>query len=100
MQDLLTFKQAAEIANIPAATLEVAAFGHGLLVQMGTYKRIERDSLKELYKACRVKPSPPASTKEKHVGVVKQFSSSKTVATKSQRAQDAAAKLKRISAST
>lgn len=85
--------------GVPKAALIRCAEDHGLLVRIGTAKKIAETDLLELISKCRVKPNQPASFSEPEPTETPSMSSS-TGAGKKARAQDISKRLKRTSKRT
>ena len=96
MPRLITIKVAAEELGIPPGSLRTAAEAHGLLVRMGRALRIDPETLPELIELCQGKPQEPAYT---FTPSASSFTSG-TEPSSSQRALEAAEKLKRPSRGT
>ena len=96
MLRLLTIDEAAAELGVKSGSLRTAAEQHGFLVRMGRSLRIESETLPELIKLCRENLPEPACT---FTPSASSFTSA-TEPSSSQRALEAAEKLKRRSRGT
>ena len=95
-QRLLTIDEAAAELGVPKGSLRNAAERHGFLVRMGRAYRIDPETLPELIERCRENPQAHASTFTPRGS----FTTSATEPNSSQRALEAAEKLKQHSRGT
>ena len=100
MTQLVKFEELARELGVPKSGLQAEADRHGLTVQIGSARRIERESIKELIKLCRVAPKDPASISEKQRATARLSTPSETAKGNSRPAQIAAKGLKQCSTGT
>ena len=96
MPRLLKIEEAAAELGVPPGSLRNAADAHGFLVRIGRALRIDPETLPELIELCRENPPEPACT---FTPSASSFTSA-TEPSSSQRALEAAEKLKRRSRGT
>lgn len=97
--NLLTPEAAAELTNLPKASLLRVAEEHGHLIRIGRVVRIPEDELGELINKCRCQRKEPASPSGAARAEIPS-GSSRTPVSSSAHAQQIAAKLKSRSPNT
>ena len=96
---LISFVEAAQSLDVPAASLLREAEKHGFVILIGRAKRLCPDEIPELLEKCRSHPKAPASTCESEKGHRPSMSSETPDSSKA-RARTIADKLKSNSRNT